>query len=284
MIQLPNPRDRSQVADWVELNVSVTGEALSKSHVAAVIERAGGNEPSENFIGDVWRELERRQRLYSDPPFLVGDTRIEKNENTPSSWSYLACLILSLFGARDTRVPTKLFERISCLAVKRYISGKAIVFGWPFEAGESESIDADSLIGRKIRQLAEVIGEKFIEAPPARFNDRGVDVVGWMPFVDRRTSQSVLLVQCAAGHDWKDKLPVPLDAWCQYIHWAHNPKKAFAVPCVISESDWHEKSKDKGMLFDRIRLINLLFDGLQNDDLETEVEQWVRSQLPERDE
>ena len=60
--------------------------------------------------------------------------------------------------------------------------------------------------------------------------------------------RSLSWLQCAAGHNWRDKLPVPVDAWLQYIHWACNPLKAFAVPCVVDEKDWHEMSKDKGIL------------------------------------
>ena len=65
-------------------------------------------------------------------------------------------------------------------------------------------------------------------------------------------------MQCYAGQDWKGKLPVPLESWYQYIHWAFNPVRGFAVPRVLPERDWHEASTDKGLLFDRPRIINLL--------------------------
>jgi hypothetical protein len=107
--------------------------------------------------------------------------------------------------------------------VEEYLSGQAIVFGWPFEP-EVETEDEESQIKRKIRKVAEELNERFVEAPPARFNDRGVDVIGWIPFYDQRTGQLVLLVQCTAG-DWKSKQPVPLDNWCQYIHWTRDPIK-----------------------------------------------------------
>lgn len=279
MIQLSNPKSVAKVADWIELNVATTQEHIAKSRVGSVVERESGTEPSESFLSDVWRQLEYRERLYRNPIFKVSERTVEPIPDAHVSREYLACLIWSLEGVQGaTQQPGKLFERITRKAVEVYLSGRAIVVGWPFEPEEDET--EESQIQRKIRQVADEIKERFVEAPPARFNDRGVDVIGWIPFIDGRTGQVVLLVQCTAG-DWKGKVPVPLDNWCQYIHWTRNPAIGFAVPRIIIDSDWHERSREKGMMFDRARIINLLPQGTYDLDLGAELQAWVQEQLEE---
>lgn len=237
MIEIPDPDSITEVADWVELRISVSNNSLSKVAVASAIEGATGEEPSEGFIVSVWRELERRQRLYSRSFFRVEDRLIEP-ENDRQPPEYLACLLLSLYGGQGgAHRPAKLFERLTREAISCYLSGKADVFGWPFDPEDRPNEEEEeSRIKRKIRRVAEALGERFCEAPPATFKDRGLDVVGWIPFIDKRSSQIVILMQSTVEQNWKDKLPVPLDAWRQYIHWGCCPVKAFAVPCIVKES------------------------------------------------
>ena len=281
MIEIPNPKSISNVADWIELNISTTGDRISKAGVASIIESVAGEDPGEAFLSSVWRELNYRQELYQIPFFVVQDPTVEPQLDIKPTVEYLVCLILSLFGVQGTtQLPAKLFERLTTKAVKQYLCGNAVVFGWPFEPHEEEG-EEESKISRKIKKVAEDLGEKFCEAPPARFNDRGVDVVGWIPFTEARSGQVVVLLQCAAGRDWKNKLPVPLNAWRQYIHWGNEPVRAFAVPSIVSDRDWHEASTDKGILFDRVRIINLLVNSEEDEKLTEELRNWVDQQLPE---
>lgn len=281
MIELPDPTSVRRVADWVELNVSVSRERISKALVSSTIESLTGTEPAETFTSDVWRELEYRHQLYREPPFDISEDTIEARSDVDASNEYLACLLLSLFGVRGvTRNPAKLFERITSKAVEMYLSGRAVVFGWP-SPPESDSADEESQIARKIKKVAEDLGERFAESPPARFNDRGVDVIGWIPFLDRRSSQLVLLVQCYAGQDVTGKVSVPLASWYQYIHWACNPIRGFAVPRVMRPIDWHEASTDQGLLFDRPRIMSLIPRDTYDPELAEELTVWVKEQLTE---
>ena len=203
MVELPDPSSVRRVADWIELNVSVTHEGLSKAEASSAVESVAGKEPAESFMSDVWRELEYRRDLYTNPTFHVGERTIEPQLDVEPSIEYLACLILSLFGVRGTtRDPAKLFERITSKAVGGYLSGHAFVFGWPTPL-VTEPEDEESQIKRKVRAVADDLGERFSESPPPRFNDRGVDVIGWLPFDKGRSSQLVILIQCYAGQDWK---------------------------------------------------------------------------------
>jgi len=279
MIEIPDPDSITEVADWVELRISVSNDSLSKAAVASAIEGASGEEPSEGFIISVWRELEKRQRLYSRSFFRVEDRLIEPETDCQPP-EYLACLLLSLYGGQGrAHRPAKLFERLTHEALSCYLSGQAVVFGWPSDPEDSPDEEEESRIKRKIRRVAEDLGERFCEAPPAKFKDRGLDVVGCIPFTDKRSSQIVILMQSTVDQNWKDKLPVPIDAWCQYIHWGCGPVKAFAVPCIVNGYEWHEESVDKGILFDRVRIVNLLSDGVQDMAFGQELSAWVEQRL-----
>lgn len=282
MIEIPDPSFIPSVADWIELSISISGERFSKAGVSSIIESIAGEEPAETFLSGLWRELSYRQQLYVNPCFQVQERTVEPQPDTQPPPEYVACLILSLFGVQGTtQLPAKLFERIASKAVKEYLCGNAVVFGWPFDPADNAGAEDEPQIKRKIKKVAEDLSEKFCESPPARFNDRGVDVVGWIPFEERRPGQVVVLLQCFAGRDWKNKLPVPLEAWCQYIHWGNNPVRAFAVPTIIPERDWHEGSTDKGILFDRPRIVNLVSKAEEDRELTEELRAWVDRQLPE---
>ncbi len=72
---------------------------------------------------------------------------------------------------------------------------------------------------------------------------------------------------------------MPLDAWRQYVHWGCSPVKAFAVPRVVNDYEWHEASVDKGILFDRVRIVNLLSDGVQDMAFRQELNAWIEQRL-----
>ena len=277
MIDLPDHESVQRVADWIELNLAITGELLSKAAVSAILESRSGEEPPEAFLSGIWRKLAYRESLYRQKYYKVEGPVVESHLTVPAPNEYVACVVLSLFGVQgNTHIPAKLFERLTRKAVESYLAGKAVVFGWPFaELGGDE----ETAIKHKVGSLAKDLGEKFYETPASHFKDRGLDIVGWIPFDDLRSGQVVVLLQCAAGHNWEDKLPVPIDAWCQYIHWGCNPIRAFAVPCVVDEKDWHEVSRDKGILFDRIRILNLLTGGIKEKELSDELGRWVQGQL-----
>jgi hypothetical protein len=278
MIKIPNPDSSSIVADWIELYIATTGNAISKAKLSSLLERSTGEEPSEPFVSDVWSELNRRQKLYTSTFFTIDKLAIEPTENQTPEITYIACLLISLYGPANSPVNVaKLFERLSCLAIKQYIDGEGIVFGWPIEPGEETSI-RERVIG-----LASRLNENYVESPRETYKDRGVDVVAWKPFIEKRSSQIVFLLQCASGKGWRNKtLDLPLNSWEQYIHWSNNPIKAFSVPCVISSRDWHDVSKEGGILFDRIRITNLI-GVLESKDkfLAGEVATFIKSRLEE---
>lgn len=281
MVELPDPNDIYSVADWAELSLAIDADQMSKTEITPIIEGQSGSEPSEAFVDSVWMELSRRADLYSHPFFQVSDSIVDKQSDSEHCMGYLACLLLSLYGVQgSTQEPGKLFEELVRLALKNYLNGDAIVFGWPM-SGVTLKPGAGSQILQMVRYVADTLNEQFVEGPRSTYNDRGLDVIGWIPLGDQRSGQIVMLVQCAAGHNWKGKHAVPIDAWCDYIHWSSKPVKAFAVPCIVDSLQWQDRSRDNGMLLDRVRVLNLLPTDLSNQDFFGRLEVWVKEQLDE---
>jgi len=284
MLTLDDADDSERVADWLELELSLGEPSFSKSKVSSIIRDASGIEPIESFASDVWRHLRGRVALYSTPFFEIQGDLVLRGENVAASrLEYQVCLFFSLYGASYlTGSNPKLFERMSAEAIGRHFGGPVFVFGWPVLP------DVQTAIAERVKQVSELLRERFVEAPGSRYKDRGVDFISWKPFAEpdhanRRSCQLVVLSQCAAGHDWRKKTrELPIASWRQYIHWATDPMRAFAVPCVIREDLWHDVAREvEGLVFDRIRIVNQFPQGVEDTDLREALEAWHAEQVEE---
>ena len=284
MLDLNDADDSERVADWIELELSLGEQSFSKSKLISIIRDTSGVEPGESFISDVWRHLRGRIAVYSTDFFEVhGDLITRNNLVVEGRIEYQVCLFFSLYGASAQQGSNpKLFERMSAEAICHHIGGKVFIFGWPVLA------DVETEIAERVRQVSGLLQERFVEAPAVRYKDRGVDIIAWKPFKEPdeancRPGQLVLLSQCAAGHDWRKKTrELPMPSWTQYIHWATDPIAGFAVPCVIVDDLWHEVSREvDGLVFDRVRLMNHLPQGVRDNTLKAGLEAWIAEQIVE---
>jgi hypothetical protein len=284
MLEIPDADNAARVADFVELELSLGEPSFSKAKLTAILRDASGIEPAESFISDVWRHLRRRIARHSADLFEIhGDILTRSDAVNDGRLEYETCLFFSLYGASSQGgAEPKLFERMTADAVANYLDGRAFIFGWPVLP------DTEAEIAARVRSVAIEMGERFVEGPGARYKDRGVDIIGWKPFeepdeTDNRTGQLVMLTQCAAGQDWRDKTgELPMASWTQYIHWASDPIAGFAVPCVIEDDLWHDIHREvEGVVFDRIRIVNLLGSGVRLVELRDALRTWVDEQKDE---
>ncbi|GAB1232067.1 hypothetical protein UT4_05330 [Ferrigenium sp. UT4] len=274
MFELPEADDAQRVADWIELELALERESISKAWLTSFIEQSVGEQPSESFLSDIWRVLGDRACKYRHPRFAVESNLVCRTETTEPIEPYVACLLFSLYSINQRRNDPKLFERLLALCIKEYLGGESYVFGWPPHG------DVPANIELRVRDVCARTNEKFAEAPQSRYKDRGVDVISWKPFFENtdvhRSSQIIVLSQCAIGGDWRSKTgQIPLDAWKQYIHWANQPIKAFAVPMVIHDDLWHDISTEAGLLFDRIRIVNYVPLPFPDISLMEEIRSWI---------
>lgn len=269
---ISSPNDVDSVANWIEFYLAHEEESISKADLSSNIEGAIGDEPSEDFISSVWNELEIRQILYgNNSPFQVSGRIIEPNLSWKDKPFYMAFLIYSLEGNPNTEETTavdggKLFEKICREAIKNYVGGEAIIYGFPAE--------------QTVQDIAQnQLKEKFVFLPPKYRKDRNLDIFAWKSFGDNRSSKIIMLVQCASGFNWKGKLnELNLSAWTKYIHFATTPIKGFASPVTITNAETlEEHSTDGGVFFDRLRLFRLLND--LPEDLNNECIRWCEIRI-----
>lgn len=268
MYIIPDPKRAENVADWVELYVAYNTEELSKSALSTYIAESSGADPSDDFVDDVWAELEMRESLYGNPPpFKIQGGVVIPNIDWHSCPEYMACLIFSLEG--NSYEPLKsgtLFERIIREAINNYFGGQSLVTGFPALMPVSE--------------LANKLCEKHQGDPPWYSKDNKLDVISWKPFQDSRSSQAILLIQCAAGHDWTRKHPANVRKWSSYIVFSCQPIHGFAIPVLISDRErWHDTSMDLGLLIDRARIYrNIIVDGMSSE-LKGDLSSWCSARL-----
>lgn len=261
-INLPinDPNSTVNVADWVELMIASGELSVSREEVISAL----GSE--ELNVEDVWRELEKRVKLYRDiSPFRIDSAVIETClDALPEDQKnvYLMFMLLAYYGNDfESDRSGELFELVSVEAIRSYISGEA-------ERVSSPS-DFEPIVDRMC--------EGPYNSPPAPFQDGGIDAISWKPFGDGRSSQIILLVQCAAGYNWKLKLgDVSAEAWMRHLNSSFLPTRGFTLPHAITRiEELKECSSHAGILMDRPRLMWFLPKQLASD-LASQIKEWCR--------
>ena len=247
MIDVPTNNSVCKLADWFELYICLNAVGVSKSDITNIIEDELGS-VSEDVVDGVVTEMERRERLYGGSvPFSVNGNNIETDENFDwrSFPEYVMCLIYSIRGVITPDTGTKLFEQLSDEALKKYINGETMLLGFP----SGRSFDS------KLVALASQSNEHYASRPGPHDKDKGVDVIGWIPHGDNRSSQVVILMQSGAGKRWLDKERIMTDLWSRLMWWASPALPALAVPEIIEEGKWKKTTDKFYLVLDRARLI-----------------------------
>lgn len=244
--------------EWLELNVLRTGEGMSKSLISSMAEGV-----SEEEIDSWIRELEHRRSMYSNPYYEVKNNKI----NPLLIWSdipeYYLCVHYSYFGASDNTNGTKLFENITAQALKNFIDGDVYSLGFPEGKGLNAYLD----------EFVKYCYEKRGINANGDYKDDGIDVIGFKLFNDNRSANLYILLQCAAGINWRTKKKIELNRWTNYILWY--PEciiSSIATVDFVSQRDWEKQNSSFGMLIDRVRIYNTLYKvnvdkNLRNDTL-----------------
>lgn len=269
-LTIESPNSIQYIATWLEFYITFKKDDVSKAELQRLIQDSSGSEPTNEFLDDIWQEMEFREHWYGkDPPFTVRLREITYNIDWESFPEYMICLILNLDGVVENHSKTgKLFERLSCEAIKNYMGGDALIYGFPQK--------------QSIKEIADIIGERFNHSPTKNFKDRGVDIIAWRSFGDGRKSKVVALFQCAAGANWKSKLlEVPMTAWRTYISWADSiPMKGFATPAVIEDEIFFESMLTGGLMFDRPRIYRNIKGNINiNQTLRDELLIWCHDKI-----
>lgn len=291
----------SEASDFMEVNAWMNGSysalALQKeiSRESDQLDNEGLEDEDvdiENFSLEVLNEVQRRIESTSGVyPFELteaGTVLKPLNNGSPAEALYRYLLLATRLSMDTERVQvgidgTQLFERLSAIALSQYLGrdrSRAFVFGTAVSGSFREKVD----------DLCRQIGEGGRYSPPddatPPVNDDGLDVVGWIPFEDRCSSQLTVFGQCKTGTSWNKEIS-RLNPFTFTSKWMLNqftvpPIKAYFVAESAAFSRWNEFAYNANLFFDRCRIVSCLkeIDGSPaNVAIFDEVKNWSEAAL-----
>lgn len=218
-------------ADYIELVSLVTSDFVSQSDIVdrlfdegAVVEiespRDGEigllesqiNDKAEGYVNTYFEYLEKRKLIYGDNyPFIFDKNKgikvIDKSELSEQQKLYIYLLIASsLSSFRDIKqFITDDFEKLSELVLKAYLPSNAKVFGFGSNSKyKGKTKEKIIKLGKDINVYAR--DDRIIDLiPDESTEDKGLDVVGWIPFEDNNPNTIIIFGQCACGKNWFGK-------------------------------------------------------------------------------
>lgn len=171
---------------------------------------------------------------------------------------------------------TKLHERLSASTLKNYLGrtqSKVTVFGTASTGGFQDRVNS------LCRTFGE--GKEFRYRDSGRVNaqDDSLDIVGWIPFSDRRPGKLAVFGQCKTGTNWlkttSELAPdVFIDKWMRES-FALLPIRAFFVAESQDRGQWFGVARQAGLFFDRCRIVN--FAREMEEDLLHQLKLWTNS-------
>lgn len=250
--------------EWLELNLLKDKRPLSKSKIINL------TDVEEHIIDSWFSKLEFRLTLYKKPIYTIVDNRIIPNFSWEDIPEYFLCLIYSFNGANDYTGGTNLFERISGEALKNFISGEIFTLGFPVKMGFNDNLDF----------LSKLCYEERGEKAESTYKDDGVDVVGYKSFDDFRGSNIYVLLQCAAGKHWTTKKPIIMNRWDKYLYWyRENIIQSISTVDFVENKVWKKHSSTFGMIIDRLRIYNFLYQKSVSKTLRSDVINWCKLKI-----
>lgn len=279
--------DLQLFCDWVEGCLLFKNESrLSRTDIVDVLceEDIYSNQSfASDWLDDVWRELERRQRLLDGAaPFDVAPRVITRKRTWRQVPAYAFCVLAPLLQSSAKWRPKfkkaelaahyakqgLLFERISQEAL-RGAGWRTHLTGW----SSTNATSLPAVVANVARQIGEPEHANWDKNVSKDGNEAGLDVVLFRAFRDDRCGFPIYLAQCAAGDNWNTKLHTPILAvWRKLIDFAAPPHKAFALPHSLGAEELRRVTvKVEGIVFDRYRLhdnlrpLNWCSQGLAKD-------------------
>jgi len=251
--------------EWLELNLLLTKRPLSKAEIMTLSDIDDGE------MIDSWlSEIEIRSALYKEPLYKIKRNRIFPLFSWEEKPEYFLCVYYSYYGAGDSSNGTKLFESISALALKIFISGEAYILGSPGNKPFNESLN----------EIAKICCEERMRQGDGSYKDDGVDAVVYKLFDDHKSSNLYILLQSAAGKHWSAKKSIALQRWTQYMSWySTNIITSIATVDFVDKKKWDKNSSTYGMLIDRLRIYNFLYKQEVECNLRKNVLEWCKSIL-----
>ncbi len=279
----PTPKaEISELADYMELLCWIRGR-ISRREMMSFLNIMDDNldddgegyegckdadEKNGNLMDETLIEMEFRQDACNGGyPFGLDKTgtilrRLPNIEQTDPMLVYLYLLVATRLNMRKEKVQATIdgalaMEKVSAAALRKYLGKRcrSEVFG----------TSSGGIFKDRIEQLCKALKEPSVYSNidgndvPVHAQDDKLDVVAWLPFVNRSPGQLIIFAQSKTGTSWRDKTK-ELSPEIFQKKWLSKPFlvapiRAFCVSESVVRSQWNSTCVETGLLFDRCRLI-----------------------------
>ena len=300
MLDLPSGMNRSvechnvnfnALCDWIEGSVVLDQEEASGSDVVDILMEEGVYATQDfawEIVDNAWTEIGRRQGWMGAGAAIALDATLKANGDWRDYPALAFCLVLSFakwYPQWMTEFPPDFNEQgeiFECLAKE---SIKLIFPGWQiYRTGWSRTqpVGLNTIVKEIISRLGEMEGT-LEPWTTAKAHEAGLDLLCYRPFDDARVGVPVLMMQCASGANWEEKLRTPdLRIWTKLIQFASDPKKGFTTPYALSNSEFMRNCNIGDAIFlDRHRLLEPGRDNPNwiSADLRDRIIRWVEPRV-----
>lgn len=232
-------------------------------------DQAEQNDKEEAFVREVFMLLTQRAISFNnDYPFKIQNENLTLKDNLSNKQKLYIFLLLSsnlnLFKPFQSDLTSE-FELVSKEALKNYLPNFAQVKNF------GKNTEFQGYAHEKIRLLASEmninVDEEYLSTIASMgTQDLGLDVVGWMPLLDKIGNYISIFGQCACGKDWNKKL----NETRRYnkflkIYLSEITHSLFIPYSLINYNNSnffeHHEFGEPILLFERKRILSLINDG-----------------------
>ncbi len=232
-------------------------------------DRAEVNDKYEIFMDGIFRLINERANLFnSDYPFLVHNDKIileDKDKITERHKLYIFLLLsssLNIFSLFQPELTTE-FEIVCFEVLKNFLPDHAVVKSF----GKKSDYQGSAV--QKIQALANDLKIKidedgFNEISKKGNQEKGLDLIGWIPFDDIVPNFLAILAQCACGKDWNKKLH-ETSRYNNYMRFhrlkpLHSMFIPYSLVTYLKSVFFRNDEIDNRLIFERKRILNYLND------------------------
>jgi len=268
---------KADALDRIRERINDLGEGMEELLPSAGSFPGEENDKWAGLVDDWFMHLQYRKGAFGAfYPFSfssAGDALIAEDPFTLGHKFYIYLLLSSNLRhvAKPIEAPlTSNFEFLSSEAMRKLLPVQAEVH--LFRANSEHVSKYQGNQWNKINTLAKDLREKVKLSEkafsPYDTGDRGLDVVGWVPFADSAPGLPILFAQCGCTTKWVHKqFSSSFGAWNPIMSFLCPPGNIAFIPFCFrsSEGGWHKEGIDISctLLIDRLRLVQLLHDHLE---------------------
>jgi hypothetical protein len=207
----------------------------------------------DGYVSDKFNEYEHLVKIFENNVFISNEETKTITVHSKFSAKKEHLLCLKLMETNDEKLRVKMSRLFEEIVAESLISlmGSNSYYELVDASNKDRCID--------IKTLSKNMGLEFrreLQKYPQE-GDGCCDIVFWKK-IDENPGIISILTQCKSGAKWKEGKAVELGIWNELINFTIPPIRAYAISDIIKKEYIDSQSVQKGLIFDRVRLIKLL--------------------------